>query len=254
MRKNIMKKKLNSGQVVPGVVINESSPDTVERLALIGFDWIFIDCEHSVLSEESVSRLVMAADLRGITPLVRVPLNVPELILRYMDAGAMGIIVPGMNSREAAETAVKAVKYQPQGERGLSSVRAADFGLSGPLGEYVKAANEETMILGVLEDSKGVENIRDILETEGFDGVIIGTNDLSNSLGVPGQTTHPKVLEAIEKILAAGKATGKPIGGVLRPGETPKQYIDQGFRILLTSAAGLLAGAAKQFIKSIPKQ
>jgi len=250
MRKNLTKEKLRAGQVVAGVVVNESSPATVERLALIGFDYIFIDCEHSTLSEESVAQLVMAAELRGATSLVRVPLNIPELILRYMDAGASGVIIPGMDSPEAARTAVKAVKYQPLGERGLSGVRAADYGLTGPLGEYVKAANEETMVLGILEDQKGVSNIRAILETEGFDGVIIGTNDLSNSLGVPGQTTHPKVVEAIGKILEAGKATGKPIGGVLRPGETAQQYIDKGFQLLLTSAAGFLSGAAKAFIKS----
>jgi 4-hydroxy-2-oxoheptanedioate aldolase len=253
MRKNTMKEKLKAGSVVAGVVVNENSPATVERLALAGFDWIFIDCEHSPLSEESVSLLIMAAELRGTTPLVRVPMNVPELILRYMDAGAMGIIIPGLDSPESAQTAVKAVKYQPLGERGLSSVRAADFGMTGPLGEYVKRANDETMVLGVIENANGVENIRSILETEGFDGVIIGTNDLSNSLGVAGQTTHPRVVEAVGRILEAGKATGKPIGGVLRPGETPKQYVEKGFRMLLTSAAGLLGGAAKQFMATVPR-
>ncbi len=84
----------------------------------------------------------------------------------------------------------------------------------------------------------------------GFDGVIIGTTDLSKSLGFPGQTNHPQVLEALEKVLAVGKKTGKVIGGVVRAGETPKQYIDKGFRIVLTGATSLLAAASKQFLAS----
>ena len=119
----------------------------------------------------------------------------------------------------------------------------------GPLGDYVKMANDETMVLGVLESMKGVENISDILDVEGFDGVFIGTNDLSNSLGVPGNTNHPKVLEAIDAILSASLKTKKPIGGVVRGGETPQQYIEKGFKIVLTATQALLAGASKSFIK-----
>jgi 4-hydroxy-2-oxoheptanedioate aldolase len=89
------------------------------------------------------------------------------------------------------------------------------------MGEYVKAANRETLVLVVVEDSQGVENIEGILGTEGIDGVMIGSTDLSQSLKFPGQTAHPVVVEAINKILAEGKKVGKPIGGVVRSGETP---------------------------------
>ena len=93
----------------------------------------------------------MAAEIRGITPLVRIPQNSPEIILRYLDAGAMGIIVADMDSPEVAQKAVRAAKYSPMGNRGLSPVRAADFGLKEPLGKYVKAANLETMVKILLE-------------------------------------------------------------------------------------------------------
>jgi 2-keto-3-deoxy-L-rhamnonate aldolase RhmA len=242
---------LKSGQVAVGAVLAESSTATMEILGLIGFDFIFIDCEHSSMSVESVQNLIMAAELRRTTAVVRPPMNVPEIILRYMDAGAMAIAIPGMDSKEAARTAVKAVKYAPIGERGLAGVRAADYGLSGSLGDYVKLANKETMVFGVVESREGVENIGQILDTEGFDGVFIGTNDLSNSLGVPGQTTHPAVVEAIDRILEAGKAAGKPICGIVRGGESPQEYIAKGYKMLNTSAAGLLIGAAKQFLKSV---
>jgi len=247
MRKNLLRERLIKAPAA-GVIIGEPAVQITEILGLLGFDWIFIDCEHSAMTLENVSQVVRAAELYGITPLVRVSQNVPEIILRYMDMGVMGIIMPGMDSVEVARKVVAAVKYPPMGERGLSLVRAADYGLKSPLGDYVKTANAETMVLGALESQKGVTNIDEILGVEGFDGVILGTTDLSKSLGVPGQTSHPLVLEAMDRVLKACKKAGKVVGGVVRAGETPKQYIDKGFNIVLTSVNALLASAIRQFL------
>ncbi len=248
MRKNLLKEKLQNGGIGIGVLIQDPAPQIVEILALLGFDWLFIDCEHSSLSIEEVGKLVMAAELRGITPLVRVPQNLPKIILRYLDTGVMGIFIPGMETAEDARAAVRGTRYPPEGDRGLAGVRGADFGLSGPLGDYVKVANRETLLLGVIESAKGVGNIEGILDTEGIDGVSIGTNDLSQSLGVPGQTNHPLVVEAIDKVLAAGKKRGKPVGGLVRGGETPRQYVDKGYQLVLTSLYGLVIGSGKPFL------
>lgn len=250
MRSNSLKVKLQSGLVASGIVMTESSPAIIEILALVGFDFVFIDCEHSALSVETVQNLVTAAELRGTTPLVRPPMNVAEVILRYMDTGAGGMIIPGMDCKKAAQAAVRAVKYPPLGERGLGGSRAADYGLSGPLGDYVEKANQETMVFGMVESGKAVKNIEEILETEGLDGIFIGSNDLSNSLGVAGQTAHPTVVAAVDKVLEAGKAAGKPIGGIVRGGETPQEYISKGYKMPTTSVCGLLAGAARHFIKN----
>jgi 4-hydroxy-2-oxoheptanedioate aldolase len=250
MKENLLKKKLSQGGIGTGVVLLEPATQTTEILGLLGFDWLFIDCEHSPMSIDNVAELIIRAELREITPLVRVPENVPQTILRYMDVGAMGIIIPDMISAEEAQRAVSAVKYPPKGKRGLAGVRVADFGLRGPLGEYVKIANSETMILGMVESREGVERIEEILEIGGLDGVILGTNDLSKSLGVPGETSHPLVLEAVEKVLSAGKKTGKPVGGPVRGGETPKQYIEKGFRLVLTSMHNLIVAAGRQFLEN----
>jgi 4-hydroxy-2-oxoheptanedioate aldolase len=248
MKKNLLKEKLQKGQVTTGVIIQDPAPQVVEVLGILGFDWVFIDCEHSSMSLEDVGKLVMASELRGITPLVRVPQNLPEVILHYLDVGCMGIIIPGVETVEDAEKAVRGAKYAPEGVRGLAGVRGADFGLSGPLGNYVKTANQETMVIADVESREGVENIEGIVKTEGIDGIAIGSNDLSQSFGLAGQTNHPVVVEAIDKILAAGKKYGKPIGGVVRGGETPKQYIDKGYKMLLTSVYGLMIGGGKQFL------
>lgn len=250
MRTNRVKEKLNAGEVVTGVVLQEASLSLVEILGLLGFDFIFIDCEHSPMNTESVLHLILGAEIRGITPLVRVPQNSPEYILPYLDSGAMGIIIPDMSSSEEATMAINAVKYLPQGQRGLAGVRSADYGLRGSLKEYVKIANKETIVFGVVESIQGVANIEEVLSTEGLDGMIIGTNDLSNSIGAPGETRHPLVLEAIEKILAAGRHSGKAIGGLVRGVELPKNYKDQGFRIIMTSLISLIVTTGKQFLQS----
>lgn len=251
MHKNLMKEKLGQGAAAFGVVIQEPAIQVAEVLALIGFDYLFIDCEHSPMSYESVAQLAMAAELRGITPLVRVPRNAPDAILRCMDVGTIGVVIPDLTSAADAARAVRAAKYPPEGERGLAGVRVADFGLREPLGTYVKKANAETMVLGCVESRGGVEKIEEILQTEGLDGVFIGANDLSKSLGVAGQTSHPLVLEAAGKVLAAGRKTGKAVGSALRSGETPKQYVEQGYRLLSTTVSALLAVGGKQFFANV---
>jgi 4-hydroxy-2-oxoheptanedioate aldolase len=171
MMRNLLREKLVKGRVAFGALIEEPATQIAEILGLLGFDHLYIDCQHTPMSMESVVQLVKAAELRGMTPLVRVPQNLPEIIMRYLDAGAMGIIVADMDSAEVAQKAVSAVKYPPKGQRGLSATRAADFGLKESLGDYVKIANRETMVFGMLESKEGVERVDEILGTEGLDGV-----------------------------------------------------------------------------------
>jgi 2-keto-3-deoxy-L-rhamnonate aldolase RhmA len=167
-----------------------------------------------------------------------------------MDVGAMGVVIPNVASAQDVQRAVRGVKYPPQGERGLAGVRSADFGLASPLGEYVQRANLETMVLGLVESHDAVIHVEEILAVEGLDGIFIGTTDLSKSLGVPGQTKHPVVLEAIEKVLAAGKKVGKPVGGPVGGGETPRQCIEKGYRIVSTAIGSLIVAAGKQFLEN----
>jgi 4-hydroxy-2-oxoheptanedioate aldolase len=250
MKKNLMKEKLSQGGVALGVLLQEPTIQATEILSLLGFDWILIDCEHSPMSIESVAQMIIAAELRRVTPLVRVPQNVPEIILRYMDVGAMGVMIPNVFSKVDVQKAVEATKYPPQGKRGLAPVRSADFGLTAPLGEYVKTSNLETMVLGLVESQEALLHVEEILETEGLDAIFIGTTDLSKSLGVPGQTNHPLILEAMEKVLAAGEKIGKPVGTAVGQGKSPKQYIGKGYRIVSTTLNSLIIEAGKQFMEN----
>jgi 4-hydroxy-2-oxoheptanedioate aldolase len=249
--KNLLREKLEKRDIALGVLIEEPAVQITEILGLLGFDYLYIDCQHSPMSLESVGNLIKAAELRGMTPLVRVPQNLPEIIMPYLDMGAMGIIVADMNSVEDAQRAISAVKYPPGGERGLSAVRAADFGLRESLGDYVKAANRETMVFGMLESREGVEQIDEILTTEGLDGLSIGTTDLSKSLGVPGDRNNPLVLEAVKRVLLAGKNRGKFIAISARRGESARQYIEKGFNMVTKSLSTLIIEATQQYLGQV---
>ncbi len=249
MRPNRLKEKLKRGEVAVGAFIWEPAFQIIEILGLLGFDYLYIDCQHSPMSVETVAQVVRTAELRGLTPQARVPQNLPEVILRYLDVGVMGIQVPDMDSAEVARRAVRAVKYPPEGERGLAPTRAADFGLAGSMDEYVKMANLETMVMGTVESKEGIENISEILETEGLDAISLGLSDLSKSLGVPGQRNHPLVLKSIDKVLAAAERAQKPVGVLVSGNESPKQYIEKGFRIVTKSISGFLVSGARQFLE-----
>jgi 4-hydroxy-2-oxoheptanedioate aldolase len=250
--KNPFKAKLLAREPVAGCIIQGAIPPLAEIAGLAGFDFLFIDAEHGPLSEKDCEDLVRAAEVRKTVPVIRVPANNPEVILRYMDIGAMGIIIPGVTSKEEAEKAVRAVKYFPRGNRGLSGTRASDYGLGKPLSEYVVEANDETVVLTIIENPEALENLEEIMAVDGLDGVILGTTDFSQALGVPGKGNHEKVVAAYKKFIEKGNKSGQAaLGVVVRPGETPKQHFDQGVTILVTTAYGLFAGEAKRYVASV---
>ena len=249
MRKNTLKEKLAAGKRVCGFGLPAPLPALAEIAGLAGFDFLFIDAEHGPLSEADCQALVTAAELRGGTPLVRVRQNEPSLILRYMDTGAAGVIVPGVRSAGEAEQAVAAVKYYPAGSRGLNAVRACDYGMGMPMKEYVAAANRETMVWPIIENAEGVKHAREILAVEGVDGIIIGSGDLAQDLGFPGQAGQPEVQAAIAEIMEAVRQSGKPAGSVVRAGEEPDKYFREGCRMVIVFVYGMLAQAAEAFVR-----
>ncbi len=246
---NSLKEKIKEGKYVTGCIVQGALPALVEIAGHAGFDFVFIDAEHGPLTIRDCEELVRAAEAVGIIPLIRPRELNPELMLRYMDIGAMGLIVPGIRNKEEAEKAVQAVKYYPRGDRGLSATRSADFGLKMPMKEYVPFANEQTIVACVIENTDGVENIEEILGVDGMDFAVIGTSDLSQSLGHPGDGKNPEVVAAFEKAVANGNKSGKPVCGVVRGGETAQTYYKQGCRMAVKGAYGLIGGSFKSFVK-----
>lgn len=248
MYENKLKEKLRRREVATGCMIQGFLPALVEICGLAGFDFVFLDAEHGPLTPGECEGLVRAAEARGVVPLVRVPNLEESTVLRYLDVGAMGVILPGLSGWEEAERAVRAVKYFPQGRRGLNGVRASDYGMTQPLAAYARQANAETVVLGIIENRQALENIDAILAVDGLDGVIFGAMDFSQDLGVPGQGQHPLVQKAYRALLAAGQRAGKPVGTVVRAGESAAVYREDGVSLLLTSAFGLFGREARRFV------
>ncbi|EHQ36867.1 HpcH/HpaI aldolase family protein [Methanoplanus limicola] len=193
-----LKKKIKSKEVTIGSWITIGHSSIAEILSLGGFDWLTIDMEHSAITLAEAQNLIQTIELSRCVPLVRVGSNDPNLIKRVMDAGSHGVIVPQVNSVQEAKNAVNAVKYPPNGNRGVGLARAQGYGLD--FEKYKKWNDENSIVIIQIENILGVENLEEIIAVKGVDGFIVGPYDLSASLGVPGEFEHPRYLQAMEKI------------------------------------------------------
>lgn len=201
---NKTKRLLRDGKMALGTFCYFPSPWVVEMVGLAGMDFVIIDLEHAAKDLQLVEAMVLAAELTSTTAIIRVPSADEKAILQVLETGAQGIIVPLVDSAETAARAVRAAKYPPNGNRGVCrSTRAAEFGLSIPnFAEFAQSANDEMLVIALIEDKNGVENIEEIVKT-GIDGVLLGPADLAASLGVMGQVRHRLVREATERVTKA---------------------------------------------------
>jgi 4-hydroxy-2-oxoheptanedioate aldolase len=249
--KNRMKEKLQSGQPAFGVSLMFPSPQIVEMLGRLGFDWVLIDCEHGGISPEQVELMAMAAELSGITPIARPWTNSPEAILQVMDRGVMGVQVPHINTAAEAREAVASVKYYPLGQRGLAAgSRPARYGFGLSMADYVAEANRETLVCIQLEEAEALHNLPEILQVEGVDVFFIGPSDLSQSLGYPGRAEAPPVRQAMEEAFAAIVAAGK-VPGSAGNTQAMLNYFPKGVLYLYTHLTTLLSSASAEFFRTV---
>ena len=251
MLKNRLKEKLLSGQPAFGVSVMFPSPQVVEMIGRLGFDWVLLDCEHGSLSPEDVEFMAMAAELAGVTPIARPWTNSPEAILRLMDRGVMGVQVPHVNTPADARQAVESVKFHPLGTRGLAAgTRPAHYGFNVSASDYVEEANRATLVCIQLEEAEALGNLDEILQVEGVDVFFIGPSDLSQSLGYPGRSDAPEVREAMDRAFAAIVAAGK-VPGSAGNLQAIRGYQRKGVRYLYTHLPTLLASASREFLTAV---
>lgn len=215
-----------------GTWITLGNASIAEILLRAGFDWLTIDLEHSAITFGEAQRMIQVIDLGGGTPYVRVGSHDPTEIKRVLDAGAHGVIVPMIQNREQAEKAVAAVKYPPQGTRGVGLGRAQGYGTS--FKKYQEWAASSSKVYFQIEHVDAIENLESILTVKGCDGVFIGPYDLSASLGFPGEFDHPEVKKAIERFhkVTANKKVEKGIHVIEpNPAEVQKR-IAEGFNFI----------------------
>ena len=201
-----IKAQIRSGAPSIGTWMSMAHPSIAEILAMAGYDWVVIETEHTAIDVSEVLRLIIAIEQRGSVPLVRLAWNDPIQAKAVLDSGAAGVLVPMVNNKADAELAVQMTKYPPLGSRGVGLARAQGYGEHFDV--YVQNANADSLLLVQIEHREAVNNIEDILSVAGIDGIFIGPYDLSLSLGIPGNLTHPILLEAKHKVLSATLAHG----------------------------------------------
>ena len=251
MRFNTTRGKLASGEPVAGLIVPVAAPVLVDLAGLAGFDYVLIDTEHGHLGFEAVEHLVRAAEAAGVTPLVRASHNTPAEILRLLDMGAQGVMAPQVGNAADAEAAVRSVKFYPRGNRGLAGSRAADYGLTGSMADYIAHANRETMVIALIEDIRAVEDFAAILAVDGIDVLFIGASDLAQSMGHPGRSDHPEVRAAIDRIIDQGVAAGRIVGVNAATGEAAASYYRRGVRFFALSPWHQLVGGWRDYLATL---
>ncbi len=249
MRRNLIKRKLKEGKPSIGTWIGIGHPDIPEILGNLGLDWFVFDAEHGPHSIEKVQQLIQATGTSPTLPLMRVPWNDMVLIKRALDIGTYGLIIPWVNSKEEAENAVKYCRYPKSGGlRGTGPRRASNYGLDQ---EYFDVVDEEILIGVQIETEKALKNLEDILSVDGINVAYVGPMDLSMSMGVFQQFSHPKFTKALDTVLEKSRAAGVA-PGIHCTIDNISNYIEQGFQFnSLASDTSLFLYGAIQAIKGI---
>ena len=251
MHENTLKHKLNDGKAVFGVMITFPSAPVVEMLGALGFDWVLIDNEHGSITVDNSEDMVRAAELSGIAPIVRPVANKPEIIAPFLDRGAWGVQVPHVNTADEARAAVDAVKYYPDGHRGIfSRGRPAGYGFSGSTSDYVADANRNTLVCLMLEEVEAIDNLEELVTVDGVDVFFIGSGDLSQSMGYPGQNTHPEVQAQMEKGVQIIRGAGR-VAGVSCPDNLVPKFLGMGVQYFHGNVGTLLQTSSVDYLKAM---
>ncbi len=243
MKSNTALAKWRAGQQTIGGWLSLANTHTAELMANAGFDWLCIDLQHGLLDYRDLLHMLPAISTTDTIPLVRVSGNDPTEIMKVLDAGAMGVIVPLVNNRDEALAAVSACRYPPEGSRSFGPIRAAVYGGRG----YVEEANDEIACIVMIETREGLDNLEEIVTTPGLSAIYVGPSDLALALGLPakGDTDDPLHLETVDRILSTCKKHGLPVGIHTGGSGYAQRRLEAGFNfVTLGSDSGFMMRAA----------
>ena len=244
LRENRVKRKLERGEVA-SVVSGLMTPDLVDMLGPLGFDGVWIETEHGPIDFADIPDLTRAADLWGMTSVVRVNQNVPGVIYRTFDVGAQGVVVPHVNTAAEARAVVDAGKFAPLGARGMATSRQG-YGVS----DYLTFANDETLLVVLIEDIVAVGNLPEILQVDHIDVFFVAPGDLAQSMGLIGQLDAPRVKETIDGALAQIVAAGRTAGALVSDANV-ESYLEKGARFLMVGWQTWAAAGSHAFLDRV---
>jgi len=249
---NPVKKLLRDGKPALGLTITIPSVEIAAQAAHLGFDFLWIEMEHSPTTLETLRNMVLATRGLKAVPFARVPVNELWTAKRVLDSGVLGVVFPFTSTPELARQAVAACKYPPHGRRGSGALLA---GFRWPAAEgYNNFADENVMVIVNIEEAEAVENIDAIAAIPGLDVLFVGISDLAFSLGFRGNYDHPRVQEAIAEIVKAGRKHHKILGAPAGTPEQLKRFLEMGFLFFQSGTdLGLMTAGARQFLEPLGK-
>lgn len=229
--KNLWKEKIERGEKTVGSFFECGSTAVIEMMGMTGLDYVVIDTEHGPFEAESVGEFVCAAERHHLTPIARVKDISRPAILKLLDVGCKGLIIPQVHSLDDVKKVVEYGKYYPLGERGVAGERANGFtyNMGGSLDDWFRIANEETLLIPQCETVDCLNNIDSIVRLEGISGIFVGPYDLSTAMGIPGQFDSPDFLKAIQKVADACHAAGKFCVTYCDNAKKARQYFSMNF-------------------------
>jgi len=250
IQSNKTKQKLKQGQPVYGVISTSGDPQLAELFGIAGFDYYMLDAEHGLIDPAQTVNTIRACERTDITPMVRIGSKDPKLVLQYLDAGMMGVMMPGLESVEEVKMLVDAVKYFPLGKRGMGISRASAYtSYSGTTAlEYINFSNEQTMVIIQFEDEKLFDVFPAMCAVEGLDACIIGPRDLSLNMGFPDGHNHPEVQTAIDQALGIMREAGISAGITAGTRADAAKLIARGANMILAASQSLIFSGSKSFL------
>jgi len=254
VRENRTKRMLKEGKTVIGTMVSDvRSPSIAQMLATSGFDFFILDTEHGPFSIETVQDMALAARGAGINLFVRVPTRFGHHNLsRPLDAGAEGLLVPQVETAEEVRNIVRATRYYPLGKRGMALRRVPNDYARGNSRELAQSANNEVFIILQIESKVAIDNLEELISIEGIDAVLIGPNDLSQDLGVPGELSHPIVQEHIEKLAEKCNRINFPWGVHLESPSMLIPWIEKGMRFVMCSSdISMIVDTGSNLVKTL---
>ncbi len=264
MRQNKLKEKMNQGKIAAGMGLFTGDPLIVELMGYTGFDFVFIDTEHTALSQSrELENLVRTCDAVGMSAVVRVAANDEVMIRKCFEFGADAVVIPHARTAEEVRKMVAAAKFPPQGVRGAASdCRAASFGATSDFdwAEYVERSNKETMIIPMAEDIEFFDNIDEIMEVDGVSGYLFGPTDLAMSMGIVKlyQLDNPVIKEKFQMLIEKAKEKNIPLMCPVAPPtvEKAKELAESGVKMMIfrndvTNFKGMLQNMMENIVKPV---
>jgi len=249
IQENRTKLKLKAGQPAYGVLSTSDDPQLAELFGLAGFDYYMLDAEHGLMEAAQVVNVIRACERVNMTPMVRVGSRDPKLVLQYMDAGMMGVMMPGLESVSEVKMLIDAVKYAPIGKRGMGITRASGYVAVGQEAVcYINFTNEQTMVIPQFEDAALIDCFEEMISQPGVDAVVIGPRDLSLNMGFPDGPNHPEVQAMIDQVVAVCKRVNVAVGITAGSRADSSKQVARGATMILAIAQFVITAGSKEFL------